>query len=491
MKVTLTVTEGPHAGREFAFDGHDTLIVGRGKQAHFRLPEKDKFFSRVHFMVEVNPPQCRIMDLGSRNGTIVNGKKVEAAELKDGDVIRAGKTAIQVAVLDDDSIESVEIAAREPRQAHRGSHVPAAKGRASPQLATTGSYHHARRESSECDVVLIPARKSARGGAAKCESCGGSFSVDENDPSDQGQRQSCDSAARLCPACHGRIGEQPQPIPGYRIVRELGRGGMGVAYLAVREDTGELAAVKTILPNAQASRRDVEKFLREARILCELDHPHIVGFREMGEAAGQLYLAMDYVPGIDAATLLAKEGQPLSVARAVRLIGQMLQALDYAHAKGFVHRDIKPSNLLVTTAALQGGAWGGEVARLADFGLACAYQSSRLSGLTMTGRFGGTLHFMAPEQITNFRDAKPPVDIYSAGATLYTLLTDRFVYDFPEQTRRKIVMLLEHDPIPIESRRRGIPAGLAAVISRALARDPSKRYESAAAMRRALAPFTA
>ena len=98
MQVILTVTEGPHQGQEFAFDGHDTFIVGRGEQAHFRLPEKDKFFSRVHFVVEVNPPHCRIMDLGSRNGTLVNGKKIEATDLNEGDEIRGGKTVIRVAI---------------------------------------------------------------------------------------------------------------------------------------------------------------------------------------------------------------------------------------------------------------------------------------------------------------------------------------------------------------------------------------------------------
>jgi serine/threonine-protein kinase len=489
MQVTLTVTEGPHQGCEFTFGGHDTFIVGRGERAHFRLSDKDKFFSRTHFVIEVNPPHCRIMDLGSRNGTIVNDEKIEATDFKDGDVIRGGKTVIRVGVLNGPFAQPPELAVEGSGSGRRLSDLPTVPPCASPQFASTGSYRPDGFELPDCDVVPLARQGGAKDSLATCDSCGGSFSVEKQNEQVRERHGARGAESRICPTCHGRIRELPQPIPGYRIVRELGRGGMGVVYLAVRALTGELAAVKTILPNVAASWRDVEKFLREARILCELDHPHIVAFREMGEADGQLYFAMDYVPGIDAARLLVKEGYPLSVPRAVRLVGQMLQALDYAHAKGFVHRDIKPSNLLVSTAPLQRDAWSGEVARLADFGLARAYESSRLSGLTMTGKFGGTLHYMAPEQLTNFRDAKPSVDIYSAAATLYSLLTGRHVYDFPEQTQRKIVMLLQDDPILIESRRQDIPGGLAAVIGRALARDPSKRYETAAAMRRALAPF--
>src|SRR5690242_2669428 len=81
MRITLTVTGGPHEGKVFTFDGHDTFIVGRSKRAHFQLPSKDKYFSRVHFLVEMNPPQCRLLDLGSRNGTYVNGQRVSATDL--------------------------------------------------------------------------------------------------------------------------------------------------------------------------------------------------------------------------------------------------------------------------------------------------------------------------------------------------------------------------------------------------------------------------
>src|SRR3954447_13837499 len=103
MKVSLTVTEGPHEGRAFEFRDHDTFIVGRSKDAQFRLPFKDKTLSRVHFMVEVNPPRCRLMDMASLNGTRVNGRKVTTIDLPDGDVIQGGRTVIAVAFGADDA----------------------------------------------------------------------------------------------------------------------------------------------------------------------------------------------------------------------------------------------------------------------------------------------------------------------------------------------------------------------------------------------------
>ena len=154
----------------------------------------------------------------------------------------------------------------------------------------------------------------------------------------------------------------------------------------------------------------------------------------------------------------------------------LLDALEFAHGRGFVHRDIKPGNVLVSAA-------DGSV-KLLDFGLARAYQASKLSGLTMTGQMAGTVAFMAPEQITNFREAKPPVDQYAAAATLYNLLTGHYAFDFPSDRIKQLLMILEDDPIPIRRHRADVPDGLAAVIHRAMARDPATRFADAAEMRR-------
>ena len=448
MQVTLTVTEGPHLGREFTFCEHDNFIVGRGQHAHFMLPFEDKFFSRLHFLVEVNPPCCRLVDMGSRNGTRVNGKKVTAADLKDGDVIRAGLTVIQVSVERSES-DSVVAAPTPPPK-------PAAIQPQSELLASTKSYR-----------TQPPSQSTG-----KCIACGNLLYTDATPASPK----------RLCGPCENFANNHPQSIDGYTLVGELGRGGMGVVYLAVREIDNSVTALKTIIPANVGSKRDIALFLREARILGDLDHRKIVRFREMGDCNGQLYFAMDYVKGTDAAKLLKEHG-PLPIGRAVRLVSDLLEGLAHAHDKGFVHRDIKPANLLITEED------GREVAKLADFGLARQYQASRISGLTITGAVAGTVPFMAPEQITDYRGCKPSVDQYSAGATLYHLLTRRHPLDFEGSKKHHLVMILEDDPVAIQLRRKDIPAILADIIHRSLLKDPADRFTNAKAMRAALVPF--
>jgi len=198
---------------------------------------------------------------------------------------------------------------------------------------------------------------------------------------------------------------------------------------------------------------------------------------------------------------LVEEHGPLPVSRAASLVCQLLEALQYAHEHGFVHRDIKPRNLLVGTDPESSGK---DVIKLADFGLARVYQSSPLSGLTAVsgrvlenaGQAKAEMHsgkcdwaFMAPERITAFRDCKPPVDQYSAGAVLYYLLTGYYVYDFPGRVTEQLTMILLEDPVPILHRRPDLLPGLAEVIHRSLSRDPKNRYPDVWTMRAALAEF--
>jgi serine/threonine-protein kinase len=274
---------------------------------------------------------------------------------------------------------------------------------------------------------------------------------------------------------------QIQRIPGYFLFRRVGSGRMGAVYQALNTE-GDLVAVKTVIPAVTGSQPQVQRFLREADILRELHHRHIVGFRTLGEVDGSFYFVMDFIRGIDAEQLLREQG-PLAVPRAVRLACQLLEALEYAHGLGFVHRDIKPANLLLTEVE------GQEHLLLADFGLARVYQESRLSGLTMLGDWCGTLPFMPPEHITAFRTVQPPADQYAAAATLYNLLTNKYVYDMPPDLDKQMMLLLTEDPVPIQSRRADVPRRLAKAIHRALAREPAERYPDVAAFREALLPF--
>lgn len=472
MRITLTVTEGPHLGQKFTFAGHDTFVVGRSKRAHFRLPAKDKFFSRIHFLVEVNPPQCSLLDMGSRNGTHVNGQRVNRVELHHGDVIRAGKTVLQLAV-DEASNEvapPAQAALQSPTLSHSSS-VPqpaqpvrtaAAVRPAPPPLPPRPSPPPLPATSAPLTASPLSVQTAF---GQLCPACGQVLNVA--------------GPPWLCGVCDKLAGNQAQPVPGFRLVRKLGQGAMGVVYLAVCQADGRAAALKTVTPAVAGSPAQVQRFLREADILRQLQHPHIVGFRAMGETEGVLYFAMDYVVGCDAAKLLKRDG-PFAVGRALLLGCQLLDALAYAHERGFVHRDIKPSNLLVTEES------GHESVKVVDFGLARVYQASQLSGLTLTGDIGGTMAFMPPEQITEYREAKPPADQYAAAATLYTLLTGSHIHDLPTEFHKQILVVLQNDPVPIQQRRKGVPKELGDAIHKALAREPDERFADVAAFRKAL-----
>jgi eukaryotic-like serine/threonine-protein kinase len=248
---------------------------------------------------------------------------------------------------------------------------------------------------------------------------------------------------------------------------------MGAVWLARQESDGALVAIKTIKPAATPGPTAVQRFLREAAILRRLQHPHIVAFRGEGEANGLLYFVMDYVPGMDAGRLVQEHG-PLPVGRAVRLVCQMLE--------GFIHRGIKPANLLVTEGTP-------ETAKLADFGLARAYQASPLSGLTVTGAMAGTPAFMPPEQVLDFRSVKPAADQYSAAATLYHLLTGKPLYDGARDSTGLLLRVLQEEPVPLRRRRPDLPEGLAAAVQRALARKPEQRFPDLERLRQALLPL--
>jgi hypothetical protein len=427
--LLLRVLSGPHEGKRFSLSGHDTFLVGRSRQAHFCVGPEDRYFSRLHFMIEYNPPAARVVDMGSHNGTFLNGRRVTGAMgLTEGDRIQAGHTVLLVTM-------PGMLALQQP-PSKSPTLPPPSTGLWTPKLP-----------------VVVPCRV--------CNPVKGAME------------------RPLCEACVAQAAAQEQFLPGFQIVRELGRGGMGVVCVALREAKGDVVAVKSIAPTLAGTADQTDRFLREARILQSLDHPNIVRFLEMGEANGLLYFAMEFVFGQDAWAVVQDQG-PLSPRRAVELMGQVLLGLEHAHERKFVHRDLKPANILIT------GRGGKEVALLADFGLARVYQASQLSGLTVTGAVGGTPTFMAPEQVTNYRDARPPVDQYSAAATLYALLTGRLTHDFGEGTQARLTQLMYEDAVPIHERRADVPGKLARAIHRALTRDPAGRFPSVGAFRKAL-----
>jgi eukaryotic-like serine/threonine-protein kinase len=240
------------------------------------------------------------------------------------------------------------------------------------------------------------------------------------------------------------------------------------------------------VPESAAARSAIDRFLREMNVISQLKHPNIVEWLEQGTtpSGGQFWFAMEHVDGSNLDALAKAAGGYYPIQQACRMACQVLKGLDYAHQKGFVHRDIKPENIL-----LGRNAENLLVAKISDFGLAKSYRSIGLSGLTFSGEMRGTIPFMPPEQMLDFKKVLPSGDLYSTAATLYHLLTGQFIYDDASDGIDVVRLVLEEKPVPIRKRRPEISPELAAVIDRGLERDPADRFPDAAALRQALRPF--
>jgi outer membrane protein assembly factor BamB/predicted Ser/Thr protein kinase len=265
---------------------------------------------------------------------------------------------------------------------------------------------------------------------------------------------------------HGEYIQQVLPQVGrYEIDAELGRGGMGIVYRAYEPALERTVALKVLSPDLADQPGVVARLRREAISAARLRHPHIALLYEFGEADGMPFLAMEYVPGASLRQLLQAGSLPAE--RALRLLSQIGEALDYAHAMGIVHRDVKPSNILVAPD---------DHAVLIDFGLAEMAESSLL---TTDGAVLGTPHYMAPEQADG-RGAGPGSDQYALAAVAYEMLTD--VPPFHGRSTMAVVYahIYELPPLPNE-RRPALPSAVNPVLLRALAKAPDERYPSLAA----------
>lgn len=367
-KIHIKISQGKDAGKVFSFTEHDTFVFGRMDDCHAFIPD-DNQVSRHHFLLEVNPPQACLRDLGSLNGTYVNGKQFGAREkgetpeqgakrrypevtLKHGDRIKVGRTELEI------SIEEAK-------------HAP---------------QHHA--DPALGDISLL----------------------------------SPEQLAKLIFGAPDRAAKPKLQIPGCKIEAEVGRGGFGAVYRARRAD-GSVVAVKVMLSRVDADDEAIEMFKREIAVTSKLQHPHIVRVLESGASGANFYFIMEFCDGGSAWDLMLKNGGRLSLAQAKPIILGALEALAYAHDKGIVHRDLKPQNILLSC----------DKVRLSDFGLAKSFQQAGLSGMSMTGGYAGTPVFMPREQITNFKYVKPVSDVWSMGATVYNMLTGAFPYPFTKE----------------------------------------------------------
>ena len=448
-KVTLTVTEGSLKGREFVFDSRTTCIIGRAKDCNPQLPDdaEHNTISRYHCLLDINPPDIRIRDFGSKNGTYVNDQKIgqrqpdqspeEGAQLnfpeydlKAGDTIKLGNTVFQVSIQVDNQATQT------------------------PNLVNTPVYAtKIAPEPPKFSEVIKGLLQQADAGESKLLA-----------------------------------------IRGYTTLRELGQGGCGAVYLARHDQTSELVALKVMLSKVAAKPSAIDMFLREIENNKALQHPNVVQLRAYGYDNGTFFFTLDYCNGGSVADLMRQRGGKLSIDEAVPIILQTLDGLNYAHnteipcvkcangtiakGRGLVHRDLKPHNILLANVN------GSRVAKIADYGLAKAFDLAGLSGQTMTGHAAGTPRFMPRQQVINFKHAKPEVDVWAVAASLYNMLTGAYPRDFGNQD--PFLAVLQTNPVLIRQRDALIPKRLAELIDLALVDNPEIHFKNAAAFKRAL-----
>ena len=257
-------------------------------------------------------------------------------------------------------------------------------------------------------------------------------------------------------------------IAGYRLEERIGAGGMAVIFRAHDERLGRAVALKVLSPGLAQDEAFRQRFIRESRAAATVDDPHIIPVFEAGEASGVLFIAMRYVPGGDAGSLLRREG-PLPPARVAAIISPVASALDAAHAAGLVHRDIKPSNMLMDVRPGRP-----DHVYLSDFGLGKAAMGA--TGLTGAGQFLGTVDYIAPEQI----EGKPVdgrVDQYALACAAFELLTG--VPPFRRDSAPAVIYAqLTEPPPPVATLRQGLPPVVDQVFARAMAKAPGDRFPS-------------
>ena len=269
-----------------------------------------------------------------------------------------------------------------------------------------------------------------------------------------------------------------QMMGEFRIIRRLGQGGMAQVYLAEQTSLGRKVALKVLRPERVQTATNLKRFQTEAAAAAALSHPNIVAVYVMGEHEGQNFIVQEYVPGGNLREWITRKGPP-EVPRAVQILKQTASALEAAHAHGIVHRDIKPENILLTQK--------GDV-KVADFGLAQLTLEGERVNLTQEGITMGTPLYMSPEQVSASKlDARS--DLYSLGVTAYHLLSGK--PPFAGKTAMAVAMAhVRQKPQPLQEQREDLPPVLCRIVHKMMAKDPEKRYQTAADLLRDLNRFS-
>lgn len=270
----------------------------------------------------------------------------------------------------------------------------------------------------------------------------------------------------------------------YRVIRQLGAGGMGVVYEAVNLRTGRRVAIKCLNPESALDPVALRRFEGEARGATSIGNPHIVDVIDMDALPnGVHFIVLEYLDGTELGRELKTHG-PFQVRRAVSIVLQMCEALAPAHEKGIIHRDLKPANVFLIDR--DGNP---DYVKILDFGISKFREpGSDAQSLTETGKILGTPLYMAPEQMLNAKGASPRADLYALGCILFAALTGR--PPFVAENLVELFVKVQKEPLPdVRSLRPDVPRELAAIVHKLLARDPDERFEDCVSLRSALLPY--
>lgn len=485
-KFTLEVTTGPIKGQTFAFEEHDTFIFGRDDDCHAKLSADDTTASRHHFLLEVNPPAARIQDIGSRNGTYINGKKhggrpahmtpeearnldYPVIDLKDGDEIEVGNTTFAVRV--DIPAECCQCGDPIPDKYRKlctwqnGLFVcPDCREKVEKDGYSTKLPVIVCSNCGKPPSTAVVAARLVVGGSYTCLDCRAAVKADAG----MALRSMIEKSQRISVP-------RPGSIDDYDLGKELGRGGMGAVYLAKRKSDGLDVAIKVMLSEVEVSERARQEFKREIDTTKVLIHPNIVTMYSYDYAGNLFFFALEYCEGGSIMDAMVKQRRPFTLNEATTIILPALDGLAHAHDTKFVHRDLKPQNILLTKAV-------GGIAKVSDFGLAKSFDKAGLSGFTRTGEAAGTFPFMPKEQMTNFKHVKPVSDVWSMAATLYFMITG----DVPREVatgQSPAEAVMRGEIVSIKKRDRNIPYRVAGVIDHALIANAKDRFQNAAEFR--------
>lgn len=486
-KVTLKIAKGLDAGKSFTYDESDSLIIGRETDCNVLLTEGT--VSRYHCLVEIHPPEVMVRDFGSMNGTYLNdnkigqrdagmsaeeGRKLKFSEfpLKDGDKLGLGPECEFVSFIYTPDY-CVECSCELP-EAKRG------KFDDNPALFLCPVCH----EKQKLKKLPIVKKKPA------CIICGGP--LDDNVAGGEAICNTClqDPLMLLENLMKNAMQNKGDAtvIKGFRTIKLLGRGGMGEVWLVEEETTGKKMGLKLMLPKVASNEKIRDRFLLEAKFFSELHHPNIVEMYKSGCSDSTFFMLMEFCEGGSVDKLMERHGGSLDTEIAVPIMIQLLNGLEYAHnvkipsvklkdgstrsVHGLIHRDLSPHNIFLSDTSNK------PIAKLADFGLAKAFETAGLTGNTRTGDIAGKPVFMPRQQVINYKYAKPDVDVWAAAASLYFMLTGFFPKDFPQNVD-VWHSALNGIAVPIRKRNPKIPAKLAAAIDEALIDKPEIKVKTA------------